>query len=404
MKKVIFVDDEKRILEGLRRLLRPMRKEWDMAFASGGDEALRTLARDTFDVIVSDMRMPGMDGAALLKTVMQRYPQLVRIVLSGQASEEAAIRSVGVAHQFLAKPCDAQKLKHTIDRAFSLRGVLGNESLTKVLSQTKTLPSMPALYVEINKELQHPNSSIRRVGQIIGKDPGMTAKILQLVNSAFFGLSRHVSSPVEAASLLGTETLRSLVLSVGIFSQFHDAGVTGFDLDTLSSHSTSTGALAKQIAMAEKTSRPAADDAMMAGVLHDIGKLPLVQDFPESYRKALTVTGEGNVSLCDAEREVFGATHADVGAYLLRLWGLPDSILEAVAFHHCPHRSSAAAFSPLTAVHAANVLEHEFCETGNSGNGATGIDRDYLAGLNLTDRVPLWQDMCRKLHGEETTT
>ncbi len=405
MKKILFVDDETKILDGLRRLLRPMRKEWDMAFVSSGGEALETLAGDRFDVIISDMRMPGMDGATLLKTVMQQYPQLVRIVLSGQSSEEAAMRSVGVAHQFLAKPCDAEKLKQTIDRAFSLRGVLGNESLKEVLSQTKTLPSLPALYVEVTEELQYPDASVRRIGEIISKDPGMTAKVLQLVNSAFFGLSRQVSSPVEAASLLGTESLRSLVLSVGIFSEFKGTKTPGFDLDALLAHSTRAGGLAKKIAVAEKAPRGAVDDAMMAGVLHDIGKLPLVQNFPESYCEVLDIAEKRNITHCDAEREVLGATHAEVGAYLLGLWGLPDSILEAVAFHHCPRNSGhGAAFSPLTAVHVADVLEHEFRETGDAVPRTTGVDLDYLAGLNLSGRVPAWRDMCEKLIYEKAKT
>ncbi len=401
MKKILFVDDEPNILDGLKRMLRPLHREWDMAFAQSGEAALETLAGGDYDVVVSDMRMPGMDGAELFGEISKRHPQIVRIVLSGQFSKEAAMRAVGTAHQFLAKPCDADTLKRTIDRAFGLRGVLTNESLKQVLAQAKSLPSMPSLYLEITEELQYPDASIHRIGKIISKDPAMTAKMLQLVNSAFFGLSRKVSGAAEAVALLGTETLASLVLSIGVFSEFDRVKVDGFDLKGIWSHSTRSAAIAKAIAKAEKSEKSLGDEAMMAGLLHDTGKLILAQNLPDEYGTIIARARTRRISMRDAEEQVLGASHAEIGAYLLGLWGLPDSIVEAVAFHHQPAKCAASAFDVVTAVHVANALEHD-CAKGDGASGAIdGLDLDYLATLGLADRVPEWRDICIQTLSEE---
>jgi HD-like signal output (HDOD) protein len=396
MKRILFVDDEPNVLDGLQRMLRPMRKEWGMAFALGGEQALAALAEKPFDIVVTDMRMPGMDGATLLKRVMQEYPRVVRIVLSGHSSEEASLRSVGVAHQFLAKPCDAEKLKLTINHAFALRNLLTDETLTRTLSQLKSVPSIPTLYTDIMEELEYPDASVARIGKIVAEDPGMTAKILQLVNSAFFGLPRHVATPAEAASLLGTETIKVLVLSVDVFSQFAVPSVKRLAPEAVQKHCAHTAAIAKQIAIAEKATKEVADASFMAGFLHDVGKLILAQNMPDQYGQVMENTQKRGISLCEAERAVLGATHAEVGAYLLGLWGLPDSMVEATAFHHFPSNSLGDSFVPLTAVHVANVLAHELYSEDNSA--ATGsLDLDYLSRLGIEGRLPEWRKACEEL-------
>jgi len=201
MKRILFVDDESMVLDGLRRMLRGMRNEWEMEFAASGHEALGILAGRQFDVIVTDMRMPGMDGCQLLNHVKKLHPQVVRIVLSGQSDNDMIMKSVGPAHQFLSKPCDAEILKTTVARVCSMWNLLDDEALIKVVSGIESLPSLPQLYSEVVDEVNSAEGSLNRVGEIISKDSGMSAKILQLVNSAFFGLPRQVTSPVRAVQL-----------------------------------------------------------------------------------------------------------------------------------------------------------------------------------------------------------
>lgn len=395
-RRILFVDDEPNVLDGLRRMLRPMCRQWDMTFAQSGQEALEALAKRSFDVVVSDMRMPEIDGAELLTEIRRRHPQMVRIVLSGYSSEGMALRLVGTAHQYVAKPCDPERLKEIINRAFALRELLHDESLKQLLSCVKSLPSLPSLYAEVIEELRNPDASISKVAEIVSKDPGMTAKILQLVNSAFFGLPRHVSSPAQAAALLGVDTIQALVLSVNIFSAFKESDIHGFELESLWTHSTETAALAKRIAMAQTAKRETVGDALTAALLHDIGKLVLAQNLPTLCQEAMTRAHENEVAHLETEREVFGATHGEVGAYLLGLWGLPDPIVEAVAFHHQPAKAMGKSFSPLTAVHVANALEHDR-HAEHRENKLNQLDINYLASVGLTDRIPAWRDICENV-------
>lgn len=394
-KSVLFVDDEPNILAGLRRMLRGMRAEWDMAFAESGPEALKILAEKPFDVIVTDMRMPGMDGAELLNKVSSLYPQMVRIVLSGQSDREMIFKSVGPAHQYLTKPCDAQTLKTVVGKACALRDILKEETVKKMVSRIKSLPSIPSLYFELIKEIENPEGSMANVGRIISKDLGMTAKILQLVNSAFFGMPQRVSSPVQAASLLGLDIIKALVLSTGIFSQFEKTRVPGFSIDELWRHSGSAAVCAKEIARTEGAEPKVVDDSFMAGMLHDVGILILASNFPEEYGKILEAAGREGLKLSAAETRVLGTSHAEVGGYLLGLWGLPDVIVEAAFFHHAPGKAARAGFSPLVATHVASSLEGEVSRSRTMRTVA-GVDEDFLASIGLAERLPAWREACAK--------
>ena len=400
-KTILFVDDDPNILDGLRRMLHPMRKEWDMAFAQSGHEALELMAQKPFHVIVSDMRMPRMDGAALLSEVMRRYPQTVRFVLSGQSEGETIFHSVGTTHQFLAKPCDAETLKACVDRAFALRDVLSNESLETFISRITALPSLPKAYTRLTEELRSPDASISTVGKIIETDMAMTAKVLQLTNSAFFGVRRDVSSVTQAVSLLGLDTIKSLVLMVGVFSQASAARLpAGFSLDALWRHSMAVGACSQAISKTEDAGKEVISDACTAGLLHDSGMLVLAVNRPDAYGQILDIVRSKNLSLTKAEQAAFGCTHAQVGAYLLGIWGLPDSIVEAVAFHHYPSQCGARAFGPLAAVHAANALEHE--AQGSDGGGATPtLDIEYLRQCGLEARIAVWRETCLSVSTDE---
>jgi HD-like signal output (HDOD) protein len=393
MRRILFVDDEPNILQGLQRMLRSMRHEWEMTFVGSGQEALQILEKSNYDVVVSDMRMPVMDGAQLFAEVQRLYPKTVRIILSGYSNQELILKSVGSAHQYLAKPCDAEKLKGTVARTCALRELISAEGLELIVSKMQTLPSVPSLYTAVVKELQNPNSSLKQIGEMISKDLGMAAKILQLVNSAFFGLRNHVSSPAEAVNLLGIDTVKALVFTVHIFSLYDKSKLTSFSIEELWRHSLTVGSTAHLIAKKESQNPKSCDDALMAGLLHDSGKLVLAANLPEQFGRAITLANDKTICLEEAEREVFGASHAEVGGYLLGLWGLPDPIVEAVSFHHHPGRSLGQTFEPLTAVHAANAMDHEKRSNPTHGK-ASSIDMDYLVSVKMEGRIPEWGEMC----------
>jgi HD-like signal output (HDOD) protein len=400
MKRVLFVDDDSNVLQGLRRTLRGMRHEWEMRFVEEGREALRILSEGPYDVVVSDMRMPGMDGAELLEEVMRRHPHIVRIILSGHSDHELIMKSVRPAHQYLSKPCDAETLKSAVSRAFALRDLLTNESLKQAVSRIDALPSLPSLYQEIVAELKSSDSSLQKVGEIISKDVGMTAKILQLVNSAFFGLPRQVANPGQACALLGLDTIDALVLEVQIFSQFRGGCLSDADLDRIFNHCIATGIVAKSIANEEATESSVADDSFIAGLLHDVGKLVFAANLQESYQEALRLVEENEIPLYEAEKEVFGTTHAEVGAYLMGLWGLGDSIVEAIAFHHTPMKCPGVGLSPLLTVHVGNALEH-MASNDTTGDMAERVDEQYLEGIDMLDHLPKWESISHKSYMRE---
>ncbi|MBV2090733.1 MAG: HDOD domain-containing protein [Candidatus Thiodiazotropha sp. (ex Ctena orbiculata)] len=391
-KRILFVDDESNILSGLRRSLRAYRKQWDMLFVESGPEALSKANETHIDAVITDMRMPGMDGAQLLDAIAQHHPHVVRIVLSGQSDQETVMKTVGPAHQYLNKPCEVEVLKATLVRAFSLRDLLGQSELKSLISGMRSLPSLPTIYNELVSLIQDPNTAVADIGRLIAKDPAMTVKTLQLVNSAFFGLGRHISNPVDAASLLGMEILKPLVLSIGIFQQFEQEKLAtkDFSLDSLWKHSMQVGSLAKQIAHQEGMDKTLIEDCLLAGMLHDIGKLILALNIPDRYSELDTALADKQQSRSTIEQEIFGTTHGAVGAYLLGLWGLPESVVEAVAMHNQPELQAEKVFSPLTIVHVANALIHELAtETPIT----SPLDQDYLQKLGVADQLSQWRSL-----------
>ena len=392
MKKLLFVDDEPRILQAMQRQLHSMRGEWQMTFVGSGQQALETLSQEGADVIVTDMMMPGMDGAQLLDRVTKLYPQTVRVVLSGHADREAVLRLVGPAHQYLSKPCQAEELRAALSRAFALRGLLESDVLKQLTAKMQSIPVLPTLYTELTQELQKEEPAMERIGDIISRDVGMTTKILQLVNSAFFGLPQPLSSAHEATVYLGLSTLRAIVLSVQVFSQFDQKQIPQFSIEKLAQHSWIAGIFARKIGEMERLPGHVIEQCFVAGMLHDVGRLILAAGLPLEYAKAIDRAGLDGRNLMDIEREQFYATHAEVGAYLLGLWGLPGPVVEAVALHHTPAAAAVGGMSAVLAVHVADVLADEM--EGRDPVEQLGIDTDALQRFNLVDRLPDWREKC----------
>jgi HD-like signal output (HDOD) protein/CheY-like chemotaxis protein len=400
-KRIVFVDDEPMVLQGLQRTLRKMRHEWDMTFVSGGKEALEILSKNHMDVIVTDLKMPEMDGIQLLTEVKAQHPHMVRIILSGHLEHEMTLKSVQLAHQSLAKPCDAEILKRHLAKLFALRDVLSDGSIKKIVSQIESLPSMPTVYTEIMTEMQASDPSIKKVGEIISKDVSMTAKILQVVNSVFFGLSRKISSTQQAVVLLGLQTIKALVLSVKIFSEFSQRRFAWFNIDHLFQHSMSVSTYAKAIVKSEKMNQDFINYSLMAGLLHDLGKLILATNFRKPYQQLLSEAQGSKRNSWELEYEAFGTSHAEIGAYLMGLWSLENPIIESIAFHHRPAKSMSSNVGLLTAVHIADALDHEQRGAGDEDANLC-CDRQYLESLGITHRLPEWRQACRELTERNT--
>lgn len=384
MKRILFVDDEPKILEGLQRMLRPQRNEWEMAFAPGGEAALAMLEAETFDVIVSDMRMPVVDGAALLEIVREKYPGMLRVILSGYTELEASFRAVPVAHQFLLKPCDPDALRIAIERATSLIQALNSKMLTGLVGSLQDLPSVPRAFSELRNALADPETSIDGVVKIVEQDVAISAKVLQLVNSAFFGVTREVADIRTAVSYLGISILQNLVLSLEAFRSFQAAKpIPGFSLDRFHEHAQ----LAAKIAGAAPGKSKMGGMAVGAALLHDIGKLVIAERAPEHLARAIQGAQQEKRPLYVVEEELIGVSHAEVGAYLLSLWGLPYPLVEAVAHHHHPERVQQDKLGVLAVVYLSNLMAHEQDKQGDEAAGvltdemkAAVVEQSGLAG------------------------
>jgi HD-like signal output (HDOD) protein len=399
--RAIFVDDEPNVLSGLRRMLRSMDPEWELRFCTSGAEALAEMTRQPCDIIVADMRMPGMDGATLLEEVSRNHPGVIRIVLSGQAGQESILRAVGPAHQYLSKPCDADTMKAKLRQAVRLRSVLANPSLERLVAQLHGLPSVPTVYLDLVAAMQSDNASLRTIGAIVERDAAMTAKILQLVNSAYFGLWGRITSASQAVQLLGVDLVRTLILSTHVFSSLDNAAMRRFQLHTVWNHSLQVSRFARTIAALEEVGPTVMTESLTSGMLHDIGRVVLASCIPDRYTEVVaSATAEHPLAVI--EQEALGCTHAEVGAYLLGLWGLPDPITVAVAFHHRPSQAGEHQVGALALVHAADSIAKQLSADAHAGAGP--LDAQFLNDLGLSDRYDAWVEACRDIDGVEASS
>jgi HD-like signal output (HDOD) protein/CheY-like chemotaxis protein len=389
-RRVIFVDDDLLILGKYRKAAIAENVPWQGEYVDNASRALSKMSQMHFDAAVIDLLMPAGDSVKLLQEIASKYPSTLRIAISDQ-EKRAALQMQAPAHQHLAKPFDFGLLQKSLQRAFEASDLLPEGKLKRMLGSIQGLPTPPAVYAEILRELQSSEPDMEKVGEIISNDLSLTAKLLQLVNSAFFGLPRAISSPIEAAMFLGTGTVKALVLSIQTFTHFPKPDIQLVNQDTLWQHSWRTGVFAKSICEAEKAGYEIIQDAFISALLHDVGKLLLAASFPDEYRTSLKLAKEAALPEWEAELQLYQATHGEVGGYLLGLWGLPPSITKAVGCHNRTEESPQAGVTPLIIVHAANLLAHnpdkEFVNLPER-------TRHFLESAGVASKYDDWRRVC----------
>jgi HD-like signal output (HDOD) protein/CheY-like chemotaxis protein len=392
MKRILFVDDESKILDGIRRMLHADRKRWVMEFAVGGEAALQACEAGSFDVVISDMRMPGMDGATLLGHIRDRYPGTARIILSGYSEMELAKRAVLVAHRFIAKPCDATELQSTIERVCTLQELLSTPEIRQVIGTVGELPSLSDTYTSLMRAVGDSETGIVEVAEILGHDMAMAAKVLQMVNSAFFGLAQKVSNLQSAASYLGMETIKNLALVSETFRIFvPDARIPTSVCESIQYHAQRTAAIVAVL----PGDRATRDVRIVAALLHDIGRLVLAAKMPDKFCLLLASSGENGREHVEAEEKLLGTSHAEIGAYLLGLWGIPDLAVEAIAHHHRPTRIPHSGFDCSVAVYVADLLDYELevHPQDLTGNELASSDRACLETLGILPQFAEFREL-----------
>lgn len=392
--RILFVDDEPHMLSSLRRMLFPLQDRWEMLFASSGKEALQLLEAQAVDVVVSDLKMPGIDGVELLETLRATHPDTARIILSGYSDKRRLLKTVGPAHQFLSKPSSPEAIQSAVERVLALKDIFLNDEIRRVVSGLASLPVLPSTYDELVRIADSRDGSLEEAGRLVSKDMGLAASVLKLVNTSFFGLPLHISDPAKAVSLLGLDILKSLIVANELFTKFNSSRYPEFTLANLWKHSHRTAVFAKTICSSEGTEKKTAEHAYIAGLLHDIGKLILAENFEEHYRAIIRLAQEKNIPILEAERETIKVSHAEIGAYIMGLWGFAEPMVRGVLHHHLPENAPDSIL--VTAVHAANSLEHELV-VYNKDYAPHPADMSHLEQIGMHLRYADWREECQKL-------
>jgi len=348
-KTVLFVDDERYILTGLRRLLYPLQEDWEMLFVESGAEALQVMQNKKVSVLITDMRMPSMNGFQLLQTVQKNNPEIIRVMLTGQADKSIYSEVMTLCHYFFWKPTKFGDFESLFGRIKSLDAALPNRKLDQLLGGISSLPSLPELFVRLTVLLEQAETDCAKIAGVIREDIPMADQVQKLVNSSFVGLERKIATLEQAVTELGVNRIRSLVLAQHLFSQCGRQEFQEFRLDQLMEHSFRVATLAGKIASDANNAPRIQEDAYLAGLLHDIGKLILIRCLPDSYRQIRAEVCRTGRPRREVEMELLGADHATISGYLISLWGLPQTITEAVTLHHVSPPEGLHSVSPVSA-------------------------------------------------------
>ncbi|MBN2282065.1 MAG: HDOD domain-containing protein [Candidatus Marinimicrobia bacterium] len=386
VKRIIFVDSEKEMLNSIKRVFYPMRKQWTISLFDNADDALKMIETDVVDVLFSDFKLVGMSGLELFDRVRTFSPTTLRIALTGAGYVEPNQKSVKLIHQYLQKPCELKTIKEVIEKADQLQKLLENENLSKIISQVDTLPSLPTIYNEINEKIDLPETSAREIGEIVARDMSMSVKMLQLVNSSFFGLRNKISNPIDAVLMLGLNTVKSLVLSIKIFKKLSE-GVDAKMAQNLWNHSLSVGTNNKKIAQIEGLSNKEQYDYFSNGMLLDLGKLFFLAYFPSESKHVVEISKKQKISILQAEKEIFGSTSHHVGAYLMAIWGLPGSLIFSCAFNQDYPKYFDGTFNANISLFFADFF------TDKTKNLEQELEK--IRDKKFTDKIRLWQHECQ---------
>ncbi len=399
--RLLFVDPDPKRLQTLQRVLSPLHTLWECRYATTADDALAQLDGNPCDVVVSDLRVARADGTKFLAAVMAKYPHIIRFGFVDASNQLELGRTNALVHQYLPKFAELSVISEAVKNAYALKGILSGKKLQDVIARIHKLPGLPGIYLEILKELRSGEPSLQRIGELITRDTSLSAQVLKLVNSATYSVRNRITTPAHAINMLGLDAVSSIVLAIDIFAQYDRlaAMVPSFSLKEYQEHCLSTAQSAVLIAKAQGWSVARGNEVGMAGLLHDTGKLVLAENFPKEYMQVLTTAEEKGVADWVAEWSVFGTTHAEVGAYLLGLWGISGSIVRAVAFHHEPGEDGEAGITPTAILHVADAFDHE-SDLAKLDSRHGRVKMDYLKKNKLHDLLPAWRATCpaRKHH------
>lgn len=350
--RILLVDDDESVVRGLQNVLRPDRRRWSTRIAGGASAALEEMAREPADVVVSDLRMPGVDGIELLGQVLDRWPATARVLLSGWSDAESITRALTVAHRYLLKPCDAETLRLELAGIEEIQASLPQPGLRAALGSLRSLPVSPTTLEALRQVPDDATPRALAVGAAVHGDVALAVRVLQFVSSPSFGSPRPVTGLDAALDLTGPGLLREIASALEPPPPASQRPGSAGALERLQRHAGTAARMARLLA----PDPAGADAAGTAALLHDAGRFALLASLPDAYASILERVSRSGRDLDAVERDVLSASHARIGAYLLGLWGLPPTLVDAVARHHDEGVLMDGGLPGLVA--AANLLAH----------------------------------------------
>jgi len=367
---------------------------WESYFAANPSLTREVLADHGCDVLVVNMSALGKDAVELLQEAGRLRGKPLRFIVGDVDNQSVVINHIGGSHHFIRRPVEPAELLKNIQRGLKLDAWLATAELRTLAPRLSRLPSLPSTYFNLLKEIESPTATLEDIASVIARDPAATARLLQTVNSAAFSPAEKVTQPADAVALLGVQTVKSLVLSLQVFSQNDEARKAGLSLEILWEHSLLVAKFARLITLKQTGDTHLAEEAFTVGLLHDVGRIVMASNMPQEYAATVAAARETSRPLQEEETAQFGVNHAKVGAYLLGLWGLPAHYIEATAAHHAPGQTAfAPEFSLLTATHAANVFAHEMSGQTDS-LCLPQLDLPYCQMLKLDSQLAIWRQAC----------
>ena len=365
-KAILFVDDEKAILNSIRREF--FDSPYEVFIASSGKEALEILNKNQIDLVVSDMRMPEMDGYELLKRVKSIHPSIIRLILSGFTDEKTVFKSIynNLAKLFITKPWKKDDFRRAIDEVFKTEELLQNNKSLKQIKDIGKLPTIPAVLKEISDVIENDDHNIEKIVKLIEEDITLSSEVLRIINSAFYGIK--TASIKTAVLSLGLVNLKAIIATAEVFKSENDF----YNKKQIWEHSNITNKIL--IELYDKIlNKKLPDYYSTAGLLHDIGKVAFFKIYDKEYDEIYKLAeGKSLEEINQLEKEKFNIDHEELGGYLLQWWDIPYAIVESALYHHNPMLSSEANRELVSMIHIADYYSWKM------------IDNDFKPKLNMS--------------------
>lgn len=392
--QILLVDHSQQTLDAFQAALAEHAHSWQIDTLTDPQAALVYIAAQAPTVVVANFQLPGTTGLEFLREVESIQPQTQRFILASDEQRSSIVPWLGSACLYLPNPCPTPQLVAEIQRCVSIERWLGNPRIRQLVAKVDTFPTLPTIYLQIVDALNAPEPSPADVAQAIAGDVAIAAKILQLANSAYYGFDEKVTDIKQAVAFIGLQSVKNLVLALKVFGDIGKSDEQREQIAQVLGHSIGVAVAAQRIALLETADERLANEAYTAGLLHDIGKLLLITATPRLYKETRALARERNRPEWEAESDLVGCHHAELGAYILGRWGMPATIVESTARHHEPVDNAAGAFTPLAAVHCANALEWERIPARSSRPEAR-CSEPFLADIGRADRLDEWRQIIR---------